>query len=73
MRKEDEAAAGCELYAGAFAWELRNVCRIKPFPVRGQLRIFDVEPPTVVFPPHQSLLKYPDTPAERAGKGKITR
>lgn len=44
MTKQDEPAACCELYPGAWAWELRNVRALRvPFPVKGQLGIFEVE------------------------------
>jgi len=43
MTVADEQAAGCALYAGAFAWVLGNIRRIVPFPVRGEHRLFDVE------------------------------
>lgn len=43
MRKQDEPAAMCEVYPNAFAWELRNVRKIKPFPVRGKLGIYEIE------------------------------
>jgi hypothetical protein len=47
MTKEHEAAAMRDVY-GAGRWKaksffLRNIRRIKPFPVKGQLGIFDVE------------------------------
>lgn len=42
MTKADEAAACCELYPGAWAWELRNIRPITPFPVKGQLSFYDV-------------------------------
>jgi hypothetical protein len=45
MRKEDERAACCSIYPGAYAWVLDNPRRIKPFPVRGQLGIFEVRAP----------------------------
>lgn len=44
MKKTDEAAAGCEVYPGAYAWELRNIRKLKrPFPVKGALGIFNLE------------------------------
>jgi len=43
MVKADEAGARCELYPGAYAWELKNVRLIMPFEVRGQLGIYDVD------------------------------
>jgi hypothetical protein len=45
MGREHEAEACCELYPGAWAWKLRNLRPLKPFPVRGQLRIFDLTVP----------------------------
>ena len=39
----DEPAAGCSIYPNAFAWVLTDIRGIKPFPVRGQLGIYDVE------------------------------
>jgi hypothetical protein len=35
--------ACCEVYPGAFAWLLYDVKRIKPFPVKGMLKFFDVD------------------------------
>ena len=43
MLPSDEAAACCEIYDGAYAWVLSNIRPIKPFPVKGQLGIFEVE------------------------------
>jgi hypothetical protein len=43
MTKNDEEEACCEWYSGAYAWVFRNIRRIEPFPVKGQLRIFDVD------------------------------
>jgi hypothetical protein len=42
MTRADEAAARCAIYPGAYAWLLADVRRVKPFPVRGQLGIFEV-------------------------------
>lgn len=43
MTRQDEAAAMCECLAGLYAWVLENVVVIAaPFPVRGQLRLYDV-------------------------------
>ncbi len=42
MTEADEAAACCPIYGLAWAWILENVRRVKPFPVRGQLGLFDV-------------------------------
>lgn len=42
MVEGDEEAACCELYDGAYAWILTGVKRITPFPVKGQLSIFEV-------------------------------
>lgn len=56
MIKEDEAAACCPIYGGAFSWLLADVRPIQPFPVRGQLRIFDVDIPKSNNAPSQGSL-----------------
>ena len=43
MKKSDEEAAMCHLYHNAVAWVLQNVKAIEPFPMRGQLGLFEVE------------------------------
>jgi len=43
MTKEDEEEACCELYSNACSWVLTNIKKIKPFPVKGQLGIFEVD------------------------------
>jgi hypothetical protein len=43
MTKADEAVARCEIYPGAFAWVLDDIRPIKPFEVKGQLGIYEVE------------------------------
>ena len=43
MRTSDEAAALCECYQGAYAWVLEDIRPIEPFPVRGQMGLYDVE------------------------------
>jgi len=43
MTIHDEEAACCEVYNNAYAWVLRNIREIDPFPVRGQLGLYDVE------------------------------
>jgi hypothetical protein len=45
MTKGDERSARCEFYEGAFSWELRNLQRVKPFPVKGMLGLFRVNLP----------------------------
>ena len=45
MVRRDEMAACCEIYESAFSWVLREIRRIRPFPVRGQLGLYDVELP----------------------------
>lgn len=42
MTFADEAKACCEIYPGAYAWILENIRPIKPFPVKGQLGIYEV-------------------------------
>jgi len=42
MTVEDEEAACCPLYPGAWAWCLHGLWPIVPFPVRGSLGLFEV-------------------------------
>ena len=42
MTPLDEEGACCSIYPGAKAWILKNLRHIKPFPVKGQLGLFDV-------------------------------
>lgn len=41
--KKDVENAHCEFYEDAWAWELDNVVRVEPIPVKGQLGIFNVD------------------------------
>lgn len=43
MKKEHEAAALCESGPGLFSWHLRMIKTVDPFPVKGQLSIYEVE------------------------------
>lgn len=43
MTEVDEFLARCKLFPNAYAWELEDVTPIEPFPVKGQLGLFDVE------------------------------
>jgi hypothetical protein len=45
MTKEDEKAACLRFYPRANSWVLADVRRIKPFPVRGRVGLFDVQLP----------------------------
>lgn len=45
MYKWDEPEACCDWYPGAFAWVLTEIQKIEPFPVRGQLGLFEIELP----------------------------
>lgn len=38
-----EVDALCASYPGAYAWHLRNIRRVEPFAVKGQLNLFNVE------------------------------
>lgn len=42
MTKADEKDACCRRYPGAYAWVLKDIEPIKPFSVKGQLGLFDV-------------------------------
>jgi hypothetical protein len=45
MTPADEERALCLCTPGRFAWILANVVRIKPFPVKGRLSLFEVAIP----------------------------
>ena len=49
MTTTDVVAACCELYDGAWVWEMEDVRVIEPFPVKGRLGFFDVEVDIVVL------------------------
>ena len=42
MVKADEKDARCRVYPGAYSWVFSNIRSVVPFPVRGQLRLYDV-------------------------------
>lgn len=42
MKTSDEVAACCEKYPNAKSWVLENIQKVKPFPVKGRLGIYDV-------------------------------
>ena len=42
MRKEDEVAAMISYHKSLYAWVLSNIKKIDPFPVKGQLKLFEV-------------------------------
>lgn len=43
MRKDEEEAARCEVYPRAISWMLEDVQKVKPFPVKGQLGLYEVD------------------------------
>lgn len=43
MTYEDEVEACCEIYPNAKSWVLRNIRKINPVPVKGQLGLFEVK------------------------------
>lgn len=49
MTKADEAAAGCDVYDGAYAWVLANTRRLRPVPIKGQLGVYEAEIPDNAF------------------------
>lgn len=49
MVPEDESAACCRIYPGAFAWMLLNPRPIDPFPVKGRLKLFNVPDRLISF------------------------
>lgn len=42
MTEADEEAAMCDVYPGAYSWELKNIRRIEPFFVTGQLGLYAI-------------------------------
>lgn len=42
MTEDHQIEACCDVYPGAFAWHLRNIRPIQPFPVKGRLGLFEV-------------------------------
>lgn len=49
MTKDDEFAAQCGLYDGAWAWVLEDIRPIEPFAVKGQLKIYEVPERQLLF------------------------
>ena len=45
MKKSDERRACCKIYKNAKAWLLEDIRRIKPFPVKGTLGLYDMNIP----------------------------
>jgi hypothetical protein len=45
MTLADEMAAMCNIYQNAFAWVLEDIRALQPFPVSGQLGVFDIDVP----------------------------
>jgi hypothetical protein len=45
MTLSDERFACCEIYENAVVWIFRNIRALEPFPVLGQLGVFDVDVP----------------------------
>lgn len=45
MTRDDEEAACCKVYPGAYAWVLRNIRIIPRLRVKGRQGLFDVELP----------------------------
>jgi len=43
MTKADEEKACCKIYERAHSWVLENVTPIEPFPVKGQLGLYEVD------------------------------
>ena len=45
MTTADEESAACSIYDRAHSWVLRNTRKINPFPVKGQLGLYDTPVP----------------------------
>jgi len=41
MTRADRVAACCEIYPNAVSWVLEDVRRVRPFPIKGALGVFD--------------------------------
>jgi hypothetical protein len=54
MKPNDEYAAHCPIYPGAWAWILRNIRPVIPFPVKGQLSLFDVLDSLIHYPAEEA-------------------
>jgi hypothetical protein len=64
MTQSDEPAACCACYAGAFSWVMRDIRKIKLFPVRGKLGLYDVSVPSSFDDPEPESQGdlFPDSP-----------
>ena len=51
MTKSDEPAAYCACYPGAFSWIMRDIRKVKIFPVQGKLGLYDVSIPGSIEDP----------------------
>lgn len=49
MEMKHEMKAGCFIYPGAYAWLLRNIRKINPVPIKGQLNLFEVPEGTEII------------------------
>lgn len=45
MTRDDEPAARCQLFDGAFAWVLAEIRQVIPFRVRGQQGLYNIDLP----------------------------
>ena len=62
MTPRDVQDALCDFEPGRYAWMLKNIREIKPFPVRGRQMLFDVE-----YPPDGGKIEFmcPERKAEK--------
>lgn len=58
MVKSDEEAACCEVYPGAYAWTIRNIRRVWPVPIIGQLGIYEI-PDAIIFEMNEDDPEHP--------------
>jgi hypothetical protein len=57
MTAADEEAACCDIYPKAVAWVFQGVRPVEPFPVRGQLGIYQIEcSPKILRRPPEPVL-----------------
>ena len=58
MTLSDERDAMCEVYEDAIAWMLRDIRPLQPFPVTGQLGLFDVDVSSSSLAPAADVSSY---------------
>ncbi len=71
MRPADRSTSNSQYEAGLFAWVLQDVRRVRPFPVRGRLGLFEV--PVRLGPDGLPCAVFDPTSAARSVSGSPRR